>query len=154
MSDYIILPVHNIAAGKPLTMMFRITAIWLFALFRLSRCARVSRSRSFFRYTGLVRCSRRACVFRTRSAKRYSGSARLNLCNSFRLFRLRSRDSSFCWSDNRGGAIHHRCEWSLCDLFFLLFFFSLFSSSSSTSFKMKQRTRTRTERLVSFNHKL
>lgn len=84
-------------------VMFRITVS---ARFRLSRCARVSRSLSFFRYSGSFLCSRRARVFRARSASRYSGSARLNLCNSLRLSRLRCRDNAFCSSDSRGGAIH------------------------------------------------
>jgi len=74
--------------------------------FRLSRCARVSRSLSFFRYCGSFLCSRRARVFRARSASRYSGSARLNLCNSLRLSRRRCRENAFCSSDSRGGAIH------------------------------------------------
>lgn len=79
------------------------------ARLRLSRWARVSRSRSFCRYSGSFLCSRRARVFRVRSASRYSGSARLNLCSSLRLSRLRCRDNAFCSSDNRGGAIH-RCS--------------------------------------------
>lgn len=88
-----------------LPAMFRITVS---TLFRRSRCARVSRSLSFLRYSGSFLCSRRARVFRARSASRYSGSARLNLCNSLRLSRLRCRDNAFCPSDNRGGAIHRR----------------------------------------------
>jgi len=96
----VVLPlVHRLPA------MFRTTVS---TLFRRSRCARVSRSLSFLRYSGSFLCSRRARVFRARSASRYIGSARLNLCNSLRLSRLRCRDNAFCSSDNRGGAIHRR----------------------------------------------